>query len=239
MTAANSDPTPPPALRVSDSEREEVARVLRDALAEGRLTFAEFDERVGAAYAARTRDDFAALTADLPVQPALGAAMTPVVPAVTVAPGPGPGPVAGAEAQPVAGPTQPVRAEVDLTVAVLSGHERRGRWRPGRHTKAVAVLGGCTLDLREIAFPTEPITITAVAVLGGIEIIVPEGVDVEVTGTSVLGGRSVRIAAVPQRPTTPVVRVRGVAVLGGIDVRSEPPVGVQRAVESTKQPKRL
>ncbi len=211
--------------------------MLRDALAEGRLTFAEFDERVGAAYAARTRDDFAPLTADLPVQPALSAATTPVAPAVTATPGPGP--VAGAEAQPVAGPAQPVRAEVDLTVAVLSGHERRGRWRPGQRTKAVAVLGSCTLDLREIAFPTEPITITAVAVLGGIEIIVPEGVDVEVTGTSVLGGRSVRIAAVPQRPTTPVVRVRGVAVLGGIDVRSEAPVGAQRAVESTKQPKRL
>ncbi|MCK9898179.1 DUF1707 domain-containing protein [Frankia sp. AgB32] len=229
MTAANPDPTPPPALRVSDSEREEVARVLREALAEGRLTFAEFDGRVGAAYAARTRDDFAPLTADLPVQPALSPATGEVVAAAAGAPA----------AVTAAGPARPVRAEVDSTVAVLSGHERKGRWRPSRHTRAVAVLGGCVLDLREIAFPTEPITITAVAVLGGIEIIVPEGVDVEVTGTSVLGGRTVRIAAVPQRPTTPVVRVRAVAVLGGIDVRSEPPPGAHPAVESKNQPKKL
>ncbi|WP_235488680.1 DUF1707 domain-containing protein, partial [Frankia sp. AvcI1] len=39
MTAEIPDPPPAPDLRVSDAEREEVAQLLRQALAEGRLTF--------------------------------------------------------------------------------------------------------------------------------------------------------------------------------------------------------
>lgn len=112
---------------------------------------------------------------------------------------------------------------MDWTVAVMSGNERAGRWRPSRHTRAVAVMGGCELDLREIAFPTDTLLITAVAVMGGIEIIVPEGVEVEVTGVSVMGGRSVKVADAPRRPGTPVVRVRAIAVMGGVEVRSKPP----------------
>ncbi|MCZ9342970.1 DUF1707 domain-containing protein, partial [Streptomyces sp. TRM76130] len=43
-----------PDLRASDADRERVAEVLRDALAEGRLDMAEFEERLDATYAART-----------------------------------------------------------------------------------------------------------------------------------------------------------------------------------------
>ena len=53
-------------LRVSDAERERVAQRLRLAAGEGRLTLEELDERVEAAYAARTGSDLAELTADLP-----------------------------------------------------------------------------------------------------------------------------------------------------------------------------
>ncbi len=53
-------------LRVSDAERQAVARRLERGLRDGRLTIAEFDERVQAAWAARTRGDLEELTADLP-----------------------------------------------------------------------------------------------------------------------------------------------------------------------------
>jgi hypothetical protein len=53
-------------LRVSDAEREGVVRRLQRAVGEGRLTVAEFDERVAAVYAARTRGDLDELTEDLP-----------------------------------------------------------------------------------------------------------------------------------------------------------------------------
>jgi len=53
-------------LRVSDAERDEVATLLRDAAAEGRLTPDELDERVEKALSARTGADLDALLADLP-----------------------------------------------------------------------------------------------------------------------------------------------------------------------------
>jgi len=60
-------------IRASDKERESVVDVLRDAYTEGRLTLDEFEERTSAAYASRTWTDLRELTADLPVEPVLGA----------------------------------------------------------------------------------------------------------------------------------------------------------------------
>jgi hypothetical protein len=59
--------------------------------------------------------------------------------------------------------------------------------------------------------------------MGGIEVTVPEGVEVEVTGLSFMGGRSVKLADVPRRPGTPIVRVRTFVLMGGVDIRSKPP----------------
>jgi hypothetical protein len=53
-------------LRTSDTEREQVAEILRAAMTEGRLTLEEGEERLGAVYAARYRDELAPLTTDLP-----------------------------------------------------------------------------------------------------------------------------------------------------------------------------
>jgi hypothetical protein len=57
---------PEPHLRAGDTDRVAVATVLGRHMAEGRLTVAEYDERVGRAYAARTFGELAELTADLP-----------------------------------------------------------------------------------------------------------------------------------------------------------------------------
>jgi hypothetical protein len=56
-----------PAVRVSDAEREEAIARLREAAAEGRLTLEEFAQRTDRAYAAKTNDELAELTNDLPV----------------------------------------------------------------------------------------------------------------------------------------------------------------------------
>jgi hypothetical protein len=54
------------AVRASDGERDQVVGLLQRHFADGRLTQAELEERVGAALAALTRDQLRALTADLP-----------------------------------------------------------------------------------------------------------------------------------------------------------------------------
>ena len=55
-----------PRTRASDSEREQVATILRAAMTEGRLDLATGEERLAAAYAATFRDELGPLTADLP-----------------------------------------------------------------------------------------------------------------------------------------------------------------------------
>ena len=64
---------PDPHLRAADTDREAVATALGEHMAAGRLTLAEYDERVAKAWAARTYGDLAQLTADLP-------ALAPAVP---------------------------------------------------------------------------------------------------------------------------------------------------------------
>jgi hypothetical protein len=59
-----------PPVRASNADRQAVADALRAASADGRITLAEFDERVTAAYAAKTRDELASPPSPPPVPPA-------------------------------------------------------------------------------------------------------------------------------------------------------------------------
>jgi hypothetical protein len=63
----NQGGEPNPSLRASDADRERVVEILRQHTAEGRITADEFEERMTAAYAARTMGALAELTTDLPV----------------------------------------------------------------------------------------------------------------------------------------------------------------------------
>jgi hypothetical protein len=82
-----------PAVRASDTERDQAAEILRAGYAEGRLTRAELDERTGAAYAAKTRADLSGLTSDLPaaISPQQAHRRPPVPDLPGAAPAPGAG----------------------------------------------------------------------------------------------------------------------------------------------------
>src|SRR3954464_511429 len=60
---------PEPHLRASDADRAAVAAVLGRSMSTGRLTVAEYDDRLARTYAARTYGELAELTADLPAVP--------------------------------------------------------------------------------------------------------------------------------------------------------------------------
>jgi class 3 adenylate cyclase len=107
------------------------------------------------------------------------------------------------------------------TVSIMSGSRRRGRWRPQPHTKAVAIMGGCELDLRQAEIDGEEIVITAVAFMGGIDIVVPEGIEVELSGVPIMGGKDLRVRDVAPTPGAPRVRVRAFPIMGGITVRNK------------------
>ena len=110
------------------------------------------------------------------------------------------------------------------TISIMGGSQRRGRWRLKEKTNAVAVMGGCVLDLRNAEIQGSQIVIGAVAVMGGIEIVVPEGIEVELGGIAIMGGKDARrLKDVPRLPGSPIIRVRAFAFWGGVSVRSKPP----------------
>ena len=106
-------------------------------------------------------------------------------------------------------------------VAVMSGAEARGRWRTGDRVNAVALMGGCHLDFRRAVIDGPEVVVTAIALMGGIHIVVPEGVEVELTGLPIMGGRHLQIADVPVLPGSPRIVVRAFPIMGGVEVRSK------------------
>ena len=57
----------PSGIRASDAEREQFARTIQEAAAQGRLTVPEADDRLAGVFAARYREELPPLVADLPV----------------------------------------------------------------------------------------------------------------------------------------------------------------------------
>jgi hypothetical protein len=57
--------------------------------------------------------------------------------------------------------------------------------------------------------------------MGGSDIIVPEGVEVELEGFAVMGGNDLKVEGPPPRPGAPVVRVRAYSLMGGTDLKTK------------------
>lgn len=106
-------------------------------------------------------------------------------------------------------------------VAFMSGRTQRSRWRPAPEMTAFAMMGGCEVDLRHAEIMGSEITITAVAFMGGIDIVVPEGIEVQMHVFPFMGGADCKVKKGPRIPGAPVVRVRGLALMGGVTVRSK------------------
>jgi Domain of unknown function (DUF1707)/Cell wall-active antibiotics response 4TMS YvqF len=124
---------------------------------------------------------------------------------------------AGIAVTPVVGAGQPV----EKLVAVFSENKRRGRWRLGHRLRTVTVFGSTLIDLRELETSAEVLEIDGRCVFGELKVIVPEGVEVELSGATVFASRQMRLAPVPRLPGTPLVRIQVSSVFADVQVRSE------------------
>ena len=103
-------------------------------------------------------------------------------------------------------------------VSVMGGNERAVDVAHDE-TMIVDFMGGSDLDLRAASFPDGEATVTAIAVMGGSTIWVPEGARVELSGFALMGGNSNRVSA-STSATGPIIRVKAWSLMGGVDVRS-------------------
>ena len=112
-------------------------------------------------------------------------------------------------------------ARVPTSIAVFEDVVRSGRWRLPASSRAVAVFGDVELDLREVTTTDTEIHITATAVFGDIRITVPEGVEVVLEADAALShAHTCRLAEVPRRRGTPLVRVHPAGWFGNVHIAS-------------------
>ena len=184
MPQRNAEP------RAADTDRIQVAQLLTDAAAQGRLGMTEYEDRLAKVYAAQTYGELDRLSSDLP-----GASMRPRRPGSGCRPAPS-----------------------TILLAIMSGFERRGRWNvPGQLT-TIALWGGGVIDLRYADFTSPAVEIKSYSIMGGQTILVPPEVNVEVHGVGVMGTFD-HSAAGNGMPGAPHVIVRGFSLWGKVGVR--------------------
>jgi hypothetical protein len=145
-------------MRAADTDRIQMAQLLSDAAAQGRLEMGEYEDRLKKAYAAQTLDELDRLSSDLP-----GVATT----------------------APAIGPGRP--APSTLLLAIMSGFERRGRWNVPSRLTSVALFGGGVIDLRYADFTSADVEIHSYSIFGGQTILLPPELNVDIRGVGVMG----------------------------------------------------
>lgn len=196
-----------PAKPIPPSERQRSVDRLCAHFAADHLETAEFERRLDLAYAARSSAELVALERDLPE---LADERAPAAPA----------------------PASPSSATVDTSLpvsdrdfilSVMGGSERKGHWTPPRHLTVLSLMGGSLLDFRDARFATDEVDVTVVAVMGGAEIVVPPGVHVEWNGVAIMGGVGGAEPSRPPDPDAPRIRIKGLVLMGGVDIKERLP----------------
>ncbi len=123
---------------------------------------------------------------------------------------------AGIELPPPVGTTR----TVSRVVSVMGDQRRSGRWRLPRRLSAWSVMGDVYLDLTSVVCSDPEVELLLTSLMGDVEVLLPDGVEVELTGFDLMGDREMALAPVPRVPGTPLIRVRAHAVMGDVLVRS-------------------
>jgi hypothetical protein len=192
--------------------RESAIAHLCEAFAQDRLELAELEKRIDLAHTATTAAELDTLTADL---------------------------VAPAGDEPAAVPARPIGTRVREAVrdsrtllAFMGGVERRGAWTPARRNVVIAVMGGADLDFRDVDLPPGETEVYIVAMMGGVDIIVPPDLNVDASGIAIMGGFGHSSPAREPTPDAPILRINGFCLMGGVDIR------VRRSGETAGDAKR-
>jgi hypothetical protein len=180
-----------PDIRATDADRERTVGVLRSSGANGQLTVDELDERVEAAYGARTRGELERLVEDLG-ETRRRAADVPVR--------------AGDDG-------------TRWVVSVMGGSDRKGHWRLGRTVTVVNVMGGSDLELNDAEFAADVVELRVFSLMGGSDVWIPEELDVEVSEFALMGGNEIRVGAARPGDGGPLLRLKVISIMGGSTVR--------------------
>jgi len=200
--------------------RQQAVDALCEHFANDVLSLEEFERRVDHAHKAESPQELRELLADLP-----GSNLPMPREELT--------PQAGQPQVPI--PSHRIK-EKGFMVAALGGVDRSGKWIPARQNFSIAVMGGISLDFREAYLGPGVTEVWIFTVMGGAEIIVPPGLAVESDGVAILGGFDHREEAIlAADPDEPILRLRGLAVMGGVDVQIRFPGETNREAKKRRR----
>jgi hypothetical protein len=202
--------------RPGQAKRQETIDALCDAFARDEMELADFERRVEVAHRAESAAELDRLLADV----------TPrAVPARR-------GRSGAAEAHTPARRSTALPGQVrerEVVAGIMGGSTRTGRWTPARRVTAIGVMGGVELDFREATLAPGVTEVHVFAFWGGVQIVAPPDVRVECSGVGIMGGFDHREdAASASDPNAPVLRVTGLAMMGGVEVRVRYPGETRR-----------
>jgi hypothetical protein len=106
-------------------------------------------------------------------------------------------------------------------ISLMGNSSRRGRWRVGERTFVISAMGNATVDLRDAILAGPEVSIHVLCSMGNMTIVVPEGVDVELSAIPLMGNRMDQTRS-EFKPGAPLVRISGVVSMGNLFVRTVP-----------------
>ncbi len=108
--------------------------------------------------------------------------------------------------------------------AIFGGLEKSGAWTCPRKLRAVVMCGGGTLDFREAELAPGETELLIITLMGGFEVIVPPWLAVECDASAIMGGFDhVQRAPTNPDPDRPILRITGLAVMGGVSIETRLP----------------
>lgn len=214
----SNDPAPPRERPLLEQRRRDTLRELESLHGRREIGAEEYRQR---AEATRRATDEVELEALRPSHSPHGPRAVPPTPPVPPVPATPPAPPATAPA-PMSERTLPEPGdETGFVFACMGGSIRKGAWEPPETLYSLALMGGVELDFREAALLEGTTEVVVLSIMGGTRITVPDDVDVEVNGIGLMGSFEHVSRHLPG-PDRPLIRVRGLALMGGVTVKVKP-----------------
>lgn len=107
------------------------------------------------------------------------------------------------------------------SMSVFSGAEIVSRSQHLTEAEVLAFFGGATVDLRQSHPSPEGAIVDVTAAFGGVDILVPHGWDVRITGIPVFGAFENKTATDVIAPDAPRLTVRGIVIFGGVSIKHD------------------
>lgn len=183
--------------------RDRVIQTLQDSYAHDLLEEQEFEERLGDATNSANRAELMQLIHDLPLSPETNQEKNLFTDKTTSS---------GIQIN-----TGKVKPKSTL-ISIMSATERKGIWKPAKRMRILNIMAGTDLDFTKAIMPPGKTTITITCIMGGIDIIVPKGINVETRGVPIMAGIENKTDHDIDE-NAPTLRINAVVVMGGIEIK--------------------